>query len=333
MPISSAHTTCPRGPEDFEGLTEVGDFNYCIHSRSRLSGSSITFVPRLSEEYSVGFHLLDLTRGADTVRTQLRELVSLFAVAECRVVDIGGDIVAFGNEPGLRSPISDGMILAATENIGVPVQVGVAGFGLDGELTESEFKSAQHALEIRNAQVGANVIQQDVASEFRETIKWFPSEATALMCLSALGYRGIAEIRDSGLRVSMSESSPLVYWYEHDSVLRQNKIAEALSETSSLAEAENSLAELGIASEIEYERKKLAGKGLQGEKAVEPPSHQELEGQLRRYSNAVKKEGVSFLTIRRVAELLNLSLAKLHPFISYLEKHAIDQLDLPLWRC
>lgn len=82
--------------------------------------------------------LLDPHDGAVGLERQLRELVELLAVDAIDVVDVGGDIVATGHEPELRSPLGDSLTLASVQALDAEVHVLVAGPGIDGELTEVE---------------------------------------------------------------------------------------------------------------------------------------------------------------------------------------------------
>jgi len=54
---------------------------------------------------------------------------------------VGGDVIAEGDEPGLRSPLCDAVMLAAGGRLstsGQPVLLGVFGIGCDAELTPDE---------------------------------------------------------------------------------------------------------------------------------------------------------------------------------------------------
>ena len=56
-------------------------------------------------------------------------------------VDVGGDVLAEGAEPGLRSPLCDAVMLAVAGRLaraGRPVLIGVFGTGCDAELTTAE---------------------------------------------------------------------------------------------------------------------------------------------------------------------------------------------------
>lgn len=50
------------------------------------------------------------------------------------LLDVGGDILARGDEPTLQSPFADALTLAACCQVNAPIRLLVAGPGLDGEL-------------------------------------------------------------------------------------------------------------------------------------------------------------------------------------------------------
>ena len=57
------------------------------------------------------------------------------------LIDVGGDVLAHGDEPGLRSPLCDAIMLAAASALvaaGHPVLLGIFGIGCDAELTADQ---------------------------------------------------------------------------------------------------------------------------------------------------------------------------------------------------
>jgi hypothetical protein len=45
------------------------------------------------------------------------------------IVDIGGDAIAVGNEPGIQSPLADALALQSCAGLNLPTRVVVAGPG------------------------------------------------------------------------------------------------------------------------------------------------------------------------------------------------------------
>ena len=59
------------------------------------------------------------------------------AATRSLLVDVGGDVLAHGEEPGLASPLADSILLAAARHLPDDLRVvaAVFGAGCDGELT------------------------------------------------------------------------------------------------------------------------------------------------------------------------------------------------------
>ena len=97
--------------------------------------SSLALLARHTE---ARFVLLDPTNGVRGLRDQLAELAQAVGADSVTLVDVGGDIIAQGDEPELLSPLADSMTLAALDGLPVPGRVVIAGAGLDGELAEDD---------------------------------------------------------------------------------------------------------------------------------------------------------------------------------------------------
>ena len=101
--------------------------------------------------------LLDITRGPQALATGMAEAAAELGCDAMVLLDVGGDVLAHGDEPGLASPLCDAIVLAAglflarsTEVIGA-----VYGPGCDGELTPDEVLERITALQTAGALLGA----------------------------------------------------------------------------------------------------------------------------------------------------------------------------------
>src|SRR5436853_545165 len=72
-------------------------------------------------------------------------------------VDVGGDVLAAGPEPGLRSPVADALMLAAFSQLAdeIPCLWGVFGYGSDAELTPVEIDQALSVVAEHGGLLGA----------------------------------------------------------------------------------------------------------------------------------------------------------------------------------
>jgi hypothetical protein len=100
------------------------------------AGSSL---PQLAADLLARLLLLDPAEGAAGMAAQVDAAADLFGFdfEQITLVDVGGDALTTGSEPGLRSPLADLLALAACALTDRPVQLLVPAPGIDGELTES----------------------------------------------------------------------------------------------------------------------------------------------------------------------------------------------------
>jgi hypothetical protein len=310
----------PRGPADFAGLRAIGERNHVITPESQPRPPSGSTLPRLASDLDGTLLLLDPYTGAVGMRAQLRELIRLNAPDSVAVLDVGGDAVARGDEPGLRSPLADALALAAAFQLDLDVDVIVAGPGLDGELTEEE------VLAVTGDDPAGRIGREDV-EQFRATLDWHPSEATALLTAAARGLRGRVEIRDSGLSVALTNRSSATFRLALTDVTDVNKLAPALANTSSLDEAEEVSRDVLGFSEIDFERTKA--ERISAVASPTPPS--DVDDLMRAFEHDAAARGVDFVTFRRIAEATGTSPADSARLRRHLVATRPNQHDWPLW--
>ena len=104
----------PRVPSDFRGLRRMTDRNWEVTADAQL-GEGKSSLALLARTTKARFVLLDPANGAKGLRAQLAELAEAVSADSVTLVDVGGDIIAQGNEPELLSPLADSMTLAALD--------------------------------------------------------------------------------------------------------------------------------------------------------------------------------------------------------------------------
>ncbi len=242
----------PRDPSWFLNLERIGRRNYRVTPTTSLREPAGSSLPRLASELPARLYLLDPREGAVGLRSQLQELADLLDVDSVQIVDVGGDILAIGDEAGLRSPLADSLVLAAAQNFGPNVGVLITGCGLDGELPESLVLARCRLLTSNGSTYR---LSPEATLSYAPLFRWHPSEATGLLWAAAMGARGTAEVRDGGYPVILSDHSIEIHRLDHGKVLDLNLLAQGLITTRSLDEAEDAIRRMGAVSEIDYERK------------------------------------------------------------------------------
>ncbi len=108
------------------------------------------------------------------------------------LLDVGGDVLAHGDEAGLASPLADAVLLAAAPAVargGVTVVGAVFGAGCDGELTPAEV--LERLAEVRDAGGwrGTDDLDADIIDRLEDAVGRVPTEASAMATRCARGRR------------------------------------------------------------------------------------------------------------------------------------------------
>src|SRR5215218_11233299 len=82
--------------------------------------------------------LIDPHGGPAGVAEALAQAAERLGCDAIALVDVGGDVLGHGDEPGLASPLCDAVLLAAAVHMRTPAVGAVFGVGCDGELTTEE---------------------------------------------------------------------------------------------------------------------------------------------------------------------------------------------------
>ncbi|MGW0182221.1 DUF1152 domain-containing protein [Nocardia sp. NPDC003345] len=314
-------TPGPRTRADFEGLKDLGGVSE-VSPRAVLRTEGQSTLPTLVHHIASPLLLIDPSAGTAGVAKQIRCAAAAFDAQSVIVVDVGGDILAQGHEPNLRSPLADSLALAAAVTSGLPVEVLVTGAGLDGELSTVEVDGLLRKLA---AQDIAALDPADVA-EFEAVWSWHPSEANGLLAAAAAGWRGLVETQ-RGSVVSLAEESVRVHRVDAGRLVDAS-LAKVLLSAATLAEAEAVVrARLGR-SDIDIERQRRANWH-----AIAPAEGHALDT-IDRYAEGAAERGIGALTARRVFELVGATTAETVRMLrGWLTARRPDRFQPPLYRC
>lgn len=276
--------------------------------------------PRLAAELPHTFALIDPHHGAEGITRQLEELVGHLEPTSIDLLDVGGDILARGDEPTLKSPLADALTLAACCRMNAPVRLLVAGPGLDGELPLDEVRSMLGPLVL--------TLTAQNTEPVSSVLEWHPSEATGMLAATARGVRGICEVRDAGLPIPLTDDGPTVHEVDLDDALNRNELARAILSTATLDEVEAHSREVCGYSEIDYERNKAAW--LKEQPAVKLDRDNVLS-QLDRFEDEARSRGVTHTTFRHLTEVLNFDGSQRDDLRQLLINSRPERYVAPLW--
>ncbi|MFD5842353.1 DUF1152 domain-containing protein [Streptomyces chartreusis] len=310
----------PRGAHDFTGLEQLTPSVSAVPAEAHPIAPAGSTLPRLAAELPQTFALIDPHQGAVGITRQLEELVGHLQPESVDLLDVGGDILARGDEPTLKSPLADALTLAACCQVNAPVRLLLAGPGLDGELPLEDLHgmlgSLVHTFTAKDTESVSSVLE------------WHPSEATGMLAATARGVRGTCEVRDAGLPVPLTDEGPTVREVDMDEALSRNRLARAVVATEALEEAETHSREICGYSEIDYERNKAAWI------SERPPLELDADAvlaQLGQFETEARGRGVTHTTFRRIIAALNLNGIQRQDLRALLINCRREQYDAPLW--
>jgi hypothetical protein len=288
----------PRSPRDFADLRQLTGACWEVTAASRLLAGGVSGLALLARHTRARFVLMDPAGGAVGMRRQLCELIDLLAADSVMLVDVGGDVVAHGDEPTLLSPLGDSLALAALAELPVPTSAAVVGLGLDGELPEDDVRADLAAAGADSVTLGPEQVEPYVSA-----LEYHPSEATMLVAAAATRVTGRAEIRDKGALVRLTPASAEAYVLPAARLLGLNRIARGLASTRSFAEAEAVTVALCGRTELDHERRKAHA--LDCGRPAQPPAA-ELRERFGEYRRTAVARGVDFVSFRRLTEILGM---------------------------
>ncbi|MBS3815438.1 MAG: DUF1152 domain-containing protein, partial [Hadesarchaea archaeon] len=170
-------------------------------------------------------------------------------------IDVGGDVLARGDEEGLHSMLADSMVLAAMTQLNTPNILGVLGFGADGELELDKLLENTAEIASKGGYLGARGLTQEDLSALEDVIGKTKTESTALAVRAARGEMGEIEIRGGFRSVYLNPISSVTFHFNPKVVLEEiSMIGKELIPTKSLDEAQEILVENEVPSELTFER-------------------------------------------------------------------------------
>jgi hypothetical protein len=202
--------------------------------------------------------LVDINGGAAGVVDGLQAAMQQLGADLLVGIDVGGDSLAEGGEPGLRSPLADSIMLAAWAELqrrGVRALWGVFGYGSDGELTVDEIERALGRVAAAGGLLGSWSLTAKVVTELEEIVKTVPTEASAIPLQCFRGASGTRTIRGGSRSLKLTPLTALTFFMSpialFDSLSRP---ARAVDRSTSLDEANAALHAIGIGTELDFER-------------------------------------------------------------------------------
>jgi hypothetical protein len=248
----------PRKLSEVRNVRVLHPYAWMANQTSQTDTGAFFAESRMAAVMGQEVLLVDINGGVrgvvDGVENALKALNADLLVG----VDVGGDSLANGNEVGLRSPLADSIMLAAwaeLERRGHRALWGVFGYGSDGELTVDEIEAALAQVAAARGLLGAWSLTPKIAAELEEVVKTVPTEASAVPLQCFRGATGVKSIRDGNRTLKLTPLTALTFFMSPTKLYETlSRPAQAVRQSASLDEANDSLHALDIRTELDFER-------------------------------------------------------------------------------
>jgi hypothetical protein len=249
----------PRSLEEMEGGRPCGSAALLTEGGT-VSLDGIEFSEsRMAGHLGRPVLLLDITRGPAALAAGLAEAAGELGCDAIVMLDVGGDVLAHGSEPGLASPLCDAVMLAAgliiARSWDGSLIGAVYGPGCDGELTPDEVLERITELQSADALLGAWGLTPEACELVERAAEVVPTEASVQAVRCARGERGEVPIRGGRRTVRLTALGALTFFFDPQAAAGSAlPLATAVSPAASLDQAHEALAAMGVSTELELER-------------------------------------------------------------------------------
>jgi hypothetical protein len=257
-------TPGPRAEAEIDGARRVTRGVLAATGSTRVRDSGVLFAEsRMAELLGQETVLVDATLGPAALAAGVGLAAAELGADLIVFLDVGGDALARGDEPGLASPLCDALLMAAAARLaggnGAPPVLGaIFGAGCDGELTVAEVLDRLAEVAAAGGFAGARGLTPPVAARLAEAVEAIPTEASAQALRCFHGALGHATIRQGRRTVELSPVGALTFYFDVPAAVGSAaRLAAAVSDARDLEHANELLHGLGIRTELDYERDAL----------------------------------------------------------------------------
>ena len=245
----------PRRIEEIEDAEPLNDAAVLAGPETRGPGGFLFAESNMARVLGEPVLLIDPNPGPRAVAAAIDDAARKLQCDRVVLVDVGGDVLGHGDEPGLASPLCDAVMLAAAAFMDTPCTAAIFGTGCDGELTPDEVMERLAEVWAAGGLQGAWGLTPQAVGRLLQAVQEVPTEASAMAVAGAQGEYGRREIRQGRRTVPVSPLAAITFFFDPLDALRSAaRLATAVGGCTSLEDAQGVLSARGVRTELDWER-------------------------------------------------------------------------------
>lgn len=247
----------PRSFEEIDNVEMVSETVGLVSGNTRTQDGLEFTETTVARYFDEKIALIDITNGLGAVTAGIDAACERLDIDLVVGVDAGGDVLARGDEPGIRSPVTDGIGLVALEQLQTTACLGVFGYGSDGELTLEELEAGIARAAEQDGLLGAWGLTRRTRKELEELLDHVDTEASRIPVEAARGDFGRREIRGGEVSLRVTPTSTVTFYFTPSAVAATSLIARSVRGTENLDDAISALQDSGLQTEFKTEQRRL----------------------------------------------------------------------------
>lgn len=245
----------PRHFEDIENIDRLNETVALATDETRTIDGIEFAETNVARHFDEDVILIDISGGARGVAAGINDACEQLGIDLVIGTDAGGDVLAAGEEPGIKSPLTDALMLSVLTHVEVDTCLGMYGYGSDGELSLEEVTDGIARAANHNGLLGAWGLTPRIVDELCEVLDVVTTEASRLPIDVARGKLGETTIRDGARNVELTPASTVTFYLDPEAVAATSDFDDYVTDTTSFDEAHTALTDAGYETELELEQR------------------------------------------------------------------------------
>jgi hypothetical protein len=251
-------TPGPRHFDEITGIERLNDATALATAQTRTHDGIEFAETHVARQYDDEVILIDIGGGTRGVARGLDNVCDHLDIDLVVGTDAGGDVLARGDESGIKSPLSDAVMLAVLTLLDVDTCLGMYGYGSDGELTPDEITAGIGRAAQRDGLLEAWGLTPRIVDELDTLLEAVTTDASRLPVEVAHGNQGNETIREGDRSVELTPASTVTFYLDPATVAATSDLAPHVRDTESFEAAHNALKQAGYDTELDLERRLIA---------------------------------------------------------------------------